>query len=76
MINQLMASIKTDSKTLDDFLINIKNHDVVILLQNFDQFMLREGVIRVYEFFWRVIRETNYLKLLVAGGLEEGSDVA
>lgn len=66
-----MAAIKTDSKTLDDFLINIKNHDVVILIQNLDQFMLKEGVISVYDFFWRVIRETNYLKLLVAGGLDE-----
>jgi hypothetical protein len=45
-------------------------------MQNFDQFMLREGVIRVYEFFWRVIRETNCLKLLVAGGLDEGSAVS
>ena len=66
-----MAAIKTDSKSFDDFLINIKNHDVIVLMQNFDQFMLREGVIRVYEFFWRVIRETNNLKLLVAGGLDE-----
>ena len=71
-----MAAIKTDSKSFDDFLINIKNHDVIVLMQNFDQFILREGVIRLYEFFWRVIRETNNLKLVVAGGLEEGSAVS
>ena len=31
-----MAAVKTDSKTLDDFLVNISNLDIVILLQNFD----------------------------------------
>ena len=68
-----MAAIKTDAKTLDDFLLAISNLDVVLLLQNFDIFMERDGVIRIYEFFWRVIRETKHLKILVAGGLNEGS---
>jgi hypothetical protein len=70
-----MAAIKTDAKTLDDFLVSISNLDVVILLQNFDNFLERDGVIRVYEFFWRVIRETKYLKIIVAGGLDTGSTV-
>ena len=70
-----MAEIQTDAKTFDDFLVSISNLDVIILLQNFDNFMERDGVVRIYEFFWRVIRETKYLKIIVAGGLDAGSTV-
>ena len=70
-----MAEIKTNANTFDDFLVSISNLDVIILLQNFDNFLERDGVVRIYEFFWRVIRETKYLKIIVAGGLDAGSTV-
>ena len=70
-----MAEIKTNANTFDDFHVSISNLDVIILLQNFDNFLERDGAVRIYEFFWRVIRETKYLKIIVAGGLDAGSTV-